>query len=288
MHLGSLVAALGSFLEARSRGGRWLLRMEDLDTPRVVPGAAAEILRTLERLQLLWDGEVLYQSSRGPHYVAALEALARRGVTFQCSCSRRDLGDPGELAERPYPGTCRSGARRPGPTATRLRIEDGRRVRFEDRFQGGCEFDLDRLGDVVLRRRDAQIAYQLAVVVDDAAQGVSDVVRGADLLPSTAWQIELYRYMGLPEPTHAHLPLLVEPDGSKLAKSRRSVPIDLQDAGNWLLLALGALRQHPPADLGRARPETVLSWALSHWQPERIRGVKNTPAPEIASKTGFY
>jgi glutamyl-Q tRNA(Asp) synthetase len=270
------VAALGSFLEARSHGGRWLLRMEDLDTQRVVPGAAAEMLSTLEGLHLHWDGEVLYQSGRGAHYVAALETLRQLGVTFECSCSRRDLG---ELGEQPYPGTCRRQASSPGPTATRLRIEDGRRVCFEDRFQGSCEFDLQRLGDVVLRRRDGQAAYQLAVVIDDAAQGVSDVVRGADLLPSTAWQLELYRYLGLAQPVHAHLPLLVEPDGSKLSKSRRSIPVDLAHAGHWLVLALRALEQYPPAELASDRPETVLGWALAHWQPERIRGLLNTPAP---------
>jgi glutamyl-Q tRNA(Asp) synthetase len=280
LHLGSLVAALGSFLEARSRGGRWLLRMEDLDTPRVVPGAAAEMLRTLERLRLHWDGEVLYQSSRVEHYVAALTALTRLGVTFECSCSRQDLGEPGDSSERAYPGTCRRGTRS-GPTATRLRIEDGRRVRFEDRFQGSCEFDLQRLGDVVLRRRDGQAAYQLAVVIDDAAQGVTDVVRGADLLPSTAWQLELYRYLALAEPTHAHLPLLVEPDGSKLAKSRRSMPIDPQDAGQWLMAALRALDQQPPAELAGTCPETVLGWGLAHWRPERFSHRNVTPAPQL-------
>jgi glutamyl-Q tRNA(Asp) synthetase len=281
LHLGSLVAALGSFLEARRRDGRWLLRMEDLDAPRVVPGAAAEILRTLERLHLHWDGEVLYQSGRREHYVAALEALMRLGVTFECSCSRRDIGELGELGERPYPGTCRGGARRSGPTATRLRIEDGRRVRFEDRFQGNVEFELQRLGDVVLRRRDSRAAYQLAVVVDDAAQGVNDVVRGADLLASTAWQLELYRYFRLPEPTHAHLPLLVEPDGNKLAKSRRSLPVDLDHAGQWLVLALRALEQEPPAEFVRERPEMVLAWALNHWRPDRFHGLQKAPAPEI-------
>jgi glutamyl-Q tRNA(Asp) synthetase len=276
LHLGSLLAALGSFLEARRHGGRWLLRMEDLDRPRVVPGAAEDILRTLEGLGLQWDGPVLYQSTRTGPYAEALQRLRELGVTFECSCSRRLLG---ELGEDPYPGTCRKGPHRPGPTATRLRVDEARVVRFADRLQGPCELHLQQLGDVVLRRRDGQFAYQLAVVVDDAAQGVTEVVRGVDLLESTGWQLELQRLLGLPQPGYAHLPLVVEPGGGKLAKSRRSIPVQTEAAGPWLLTALELLGQHPPPELSGETPARVLEWALSHWIPERSSRIRMVSAP---------
>src|SRR5215472_7481400 len=186
LHLGSLVAAAGSYLDARHRGGRWLVRMEDLDREREMPGCAAGMLRTLEAHGLSWDGAVEYQSKRTAYYAEALAELARRGVLFECSCTRRDRrGDGGDSG---YPGTCREGPRRPGPTATRFRVEDGT-ITFEDRAQGRRAFDLRERGDFVVRRRDGVFAYQLAVVVDDARQAVTDVVRGADLLDNTPWQI---------------------------------------------------------------------------------------------------
>lgn len=194
LHLGSLLAAVGSFVDARHHGGRWLVRMEDLDTARVIPGCADEMLRTLEAFGLTWDGTVEYQSRRKPHYLQALSELTARNLTFRCSCTRAERSPQGG-----YPGTCRAGPRRAGPTATRFRVED-QRVGFEDRIQGECSFDLRQLGDVVVRRRDGVFAYQLAVVVDDALQGVTDVVRGADLLDNTPWQLALQRALGLPTP----------------------------------------------------------------------------------------
>ena len=194
LHLGSLVAAVGSYADARRHGGRWLVRMEDLDRPRVIRGAADEILRTLQTFCLQWDGPVEYQSERTEHYRQALEALTALGVTFECSCSRRERDGEGG-----YPGTCRAGPTRSGPTATRFRVEDTV-VSVEDRLQGRCDFRLRERGDVIVRRRDGAFAYQLAVVVDDALQGVTDVVRGADLLDSTPWQIALQQALGLPAP----------------------------------------------------------------------------------------
>jgi glutamyl-Q tRNA(Asp) synthetase len=271
-----VLAALGSFLDARHHGGRWLVRVEDLDTPRVVPGGAAEILRTLETLNLFWDGEVSYQSAHHALYEEALKQLHAAGRTFECSCSRQAqavFGDTG------YPGTCRAGPRATGPVATRFRIDDGRRVQFTDRIQGLQRQSLDELGDVVIRRRDGRIAYQLAVVVDDAAQNITDVVRGADLLASTAWQLELQRALGQPPPRYAHLPVVTAPDGGKLAKSRASLPPDLSNPTDVLIQTLVLLRQRPPAELAQVEPREVLEWAILNWKPAPLHQVAAVPAP---------
>lgn len=267
MHLGSLVAAVGSFIDARSRGGRWLVRMEDLDRARVVPGSADEILRTLETYGLLWDGEVEYQSRRTHLYADALESLRAAGHTFECSCSRRNLAAEESGSGSAYPGTCREGPRRPGDTAIRFRIDDAETVGFDDRFQGTIALPMRTLGDVIVRRRDGVFAYQLAVVVDDALQGVTDVVRGADLLESTGWQIALQRALGLPTPRYAHLPLLLERTGEKLSKSRRSAALGAdRTAGPELRNALRLLGLSPPTEL--VTPPTLLQWATCRWQEQ--------------------
>jgi glutamyl-Q tRNA(Asp) synthetase len=268
LHLGSLVAALGSFVDARSRGGRWLVRIEDLDRARNVPGTAAQMLRTLEAFGLHWDGAVEYQSERIAHYRDALEALTARGLTFECSCTRREREGQGG-----YPGTCRNGSPRPGPTATRFRVSDGT-LSFEDRVQGRCTFAMRERGDVVIRRRDGVFAYQLAVIVDDALQGITDVVRGADLLDSTPWQISLQRALGFAQPQYLHLPLILEPDGRKLAKSRRCVPLEPARAGGELYRALVLLRQDPPAELELEPAPLVLRWACEHWHPDRLLALR--------------
>ena len=273
LHLGSLLAALGSYLDARSHGGRWLLRMEDLDTARVVPGCEARMLRTLDSFGLHWDGPVTSQSARTGHYAQALERLSAAGLTFECRCSRRERGTRGG-----YPGTCRARAPGPGPSALRFRVDDTRTVRFTDRVQGECAFALRERGDVIVRRRDRAFAYQLAVVVDDALQGISDVVRGADLLDSTAWQIALQEALGLPRPRYAHLPLVVEPDGAKLAKSRRSIPLDPGAAAPLLYEALTLLKQAPPATLKSEPVDRMLEWACGHWELDRVRGLREVAA----------
>ena len=274
MHLGSLLAALGSWLDARSRGGRWLVRMEDVDGARVVAGCATRMLRTLEAFGLTWDGSVEYQSARTAAYAEALHELTGAGLTYECSCSRRERANQGG-----YPGTCRERPAREGPTATRFRIDERRSLSFEDRAQGRCTFALAERGDVIVRRRDGAFAYQLAVVVDDALQGVTDVVRGADLLDSTPWQIALQEALRLPTPRYLHLPLVVEPGGAKLAKSRRSVALDPATAGRQLHLALGLLGQDPPATLKAEPAPEVLSWACRNWRPDRFQGVREVPAP---------
>jgi glutamyl-Q tRNA(Asp) synthetase len=277
LHLGSLVAAVGSFLDARKAGGRWLVRMEDLDTARVIPGCSDEMLRTLEAFGLWWDGEVEFQSRRTALYAESLQSLRERGLTFECSCSRRELGN----AETGYPGTCRSrktqGSAGPtqkrGPTATRFRVAD-RVVSFPDRIQGPCCFDLRTLGDPVIRRRDGAFAYQLAVVVDDADERVSNVVRGADLLASTAWQIELQKALKLATPRYAHLPLIVEKNHEKLAKSRRSLALEPARAGSQLVSALMLLQHPPPAELQQAAPAALLAWAIERWTVDTVQGKK--------------
>jgi len=275
LHLGSLVAALGSFLDARRHGGRWQVRMEDLDTPRVIRGCADQILRTLERFGFEWDGEVTWQSRHLERYAAALAELRTGHYTFECSCSRRLRA---ENEDRGYPGTCRDKPATPTPTATRFRVDERQSVTFQDRFQGPCQFDLRTMGDVVVRRRDGIFAYQLAVVVDDVAEGVTHVVRGADLLASTAWQVCLQRALGAPTPAYAHLPLIVEPDGAKLAKSRRSVPLDGQQSAPLLLAALELLRQSPPPGLELESPRGILEWSVAHWNPAAFRAIRALPA----------
>lgn len=277
MHLGSLLAAVGSFLDARSHGGRWLVRMEDLDRARVVPGSADEILRTLEAFGLPWDGEVEYQSRRTHLYAQALESLRCAGRTFECSCSRRELAD----GQTGYPGTCREGPRRSGAAAIRFRIDETQAITFEDRFQGRVALALKELGDVIVRRRDGVFAYQLAVVVDDASQGITDVVRGADLLESTGWQIALQRALRLPVPRHAHLPLLLERTGGKLSKSRRATALDARQAGAQVSKALQLLGLPPPAQLAGAPAATLLEWAAGHWR-ERPPPLPRQIALEVA------
>jgi glutamyl-Q tRNA(Asp) synthetase len=266
LHLGSLFTAAASFLDARAHDGRWLVRMEDVDRAREVPGAAAGILRTLENFGFEWDAEVLRQSARDDLYAASLDSLRARGLTFECSCSRLDLAEQGR-----YPGHCRAGARHPGSlTATRLRIEP-QTITFTDRIQGLVTQDVASVtGDAILRRRDGFFAYLLAVVVDDAAQGVTHIVRGADLLEDTPRQIYLQGRLGLPTPRYAHVPVLVEPQGSKLAKSARSVAADQAAPRDQLLTVLRLLDLQPPRTLEGAPVAELWTWAKANWALTRL------------------
>jgi glutamyl-Q tRNA(Asp) synthetase len=255
LHFGSLVAALASWLDARAAGGRWLVRIEDLDAPRSRSGAAEEILRALERLGLGWDGPVLYQSTRTPHYRRALAALEKQ--TYWCGCTRREIADSalGLAADgaQIYPGTCRTGIA-PGkvPRALRLRAA-GEQISYTDRVQGIQAQRLDlAIGDFVLLRADGQFAYQLAVVVDDAEQGVTDVVRGADLLGSTPRQIHLQRLLGYSTPRYLHVPAAVNGAGEKLSKQTGAPAIDTQHPEEALRRALAFLGQGETGDLAQA------------------------------------
>ncbi len=242
------------------------MRIEDIDRPRVIPGAADRILRTLERFGLQWHGSPLWQSERTARYESALESLRALGLTFECSCSRSQLMD-----EERYPGHCRAGALALSqPRAVRLRV-DPVLITFKDRIQGTFRQDVAAaVGDVVIRRRDGLIAYLLAVVVDDAAQRISHVVRGADLLDNTPRQLYLQRLLGENSPAYAHVPLLVEPDGSKLAKTLRSVPVASQAVMPTLVRVFRLLNLSPPADLCSATPAEAWRWAVQHWRIDRI------------------
>jgi len=266
LHLGSLYTAVASFLDARAHGGRWLLRIEDLDRPREVAGSADGILRTLQAFGFEWDGEVVRQRDRSELYVHALQTLRARNLTFECTCSRMQLED-----DVRYPGTCRV---RPTasavPAATRLRIEPGM-ILFCDRIQGSYRQDVaGTVGDVILERRDGIFAYLLAVVVDDAAQGVTHVVRGADLLDNTPRQIYLQQLLGLPLPVYAHVPVLTEADDSKLAKSRRSVRLDSAEVLPQLLTVFSMLGLAPPEGLATAGLVEAWAWAIGQWRVEKI------------------
>ena len=229
LHFGSLIAALGSLLEARSRGGQWQVRIDDLDTPRVVPGAADDILHTLECYGMGWDGPVRYQSQHVDAYQAALQQLLDRDLAYSCTCSRREIADIAIIGPSGmiYPGTCRHGVSHPGRQASiRLRT-DAHSIGFHDSIQGFCEQDLQsQVGDFVIRRADGLFAYQLAVVIDDAAQGITQIVRGNDLLESTARQIHLQQLLNLPTPRYSHLPLAVDQHGHKLSKQTQAPALD--------------------------------------------------------------
>lgn len=272
LHFGSLLAAFGSWLLARHAGGEWWVRIEDLDPPREVAGAADLQLRTLCAFGLASDGPILRQSLRDAAYQSALDRLLAGGHAFECHCSRSDLANAGGIHRR-----CVPGARRADP-AIRLRVQDGARIAFEDGLQGMQRQDVGRdVGDFVLRRADGLWAYQLAVVVDDAAQGITDVVRGADLLDSTPRQILLQRALGLPTPRYAHLPVVLGDDGRKLSKSASALAVDAADPLPALRAAWRALGQHD-AHLADARSVTsLLRMAALCFEPARIPRTQALP-----------
>ena len=293
LHFGSLVAAVGSYLDARAHGGEWLVRIEDLDPPRTRPGAAERILTDLAAFGMEWDGTVVRQSERFDRYAAAVERLSRAGVLRECLCSRSALArlpenesrPPGTAEELFHPATCLPPATyaAPGP-ALRLRVPPGS-IRFDDRSLGPQSVCVaETIGDFVLRRRDGLYAYQLAVVVDDAEQGITDVVRGCDLLSSTARQVLLQRALGLPGVRYLHLPLAVDGGGRKLSKSGDAPAVaDRHGPAGQLVAVLHFLGQSPPAALSRAALPDVWDWARAHWRIEGFAGCAMRAAPLGAS-----
>ena len=289
LHFGSLVAALASWLDARAASGRWLVRIEDLDTPRSRPEMSAAILRQLEAFGLDWDGPVVYQSARLERYRAALYSLERDGHVYWCACSRKEIEDsatrPGHpAANRVYPGTCRNGIR-PGakPRALRVRTHD-RPICFTDRLQGDIVQVVEReVGDFVAVRADGVFAYQLAVVVDDAEQGVTDVVRGADLLDSTARQIHLQQLLRLPTPRYLHFPVATGASGLKLSKQTGAKALDEAHPCEALHDALAFLGLASAPDSGR--PRDLLSWARNRWSARAEISTTTFAAP---APSGYY
>jgi glutamyl-Q tRNA(Asp) synthetase len=278
LHLGSLATAVASFLHARQAGGEWLVRIEDIDPPREVAGAADDILRTLDWFGLEWDGAVLYQSSRRAEYGHVADRLLRSGRAFRCDCTRSALRDADEAVPGRYPGTCRARGLTSADTAIRVLVSEPTPIGFLDRLQGNQATRLDLAsGDYVVVRRDGLPAYHLAVVLDDAAQGVTAIVRGVDLLASTAAHVHLQQVLGLPTPTYWHLPVVVNADGQKLSKQTGALAV-ARKAGtaSEVLHLLGLV---VPPELTAAAPRTLWSWAQQHWQIESLRGQGAIPAP---------
>lgn len=279
LHLGSLVAAVGSYLAARHAGGEWLIRIEDLDPPREVPGSAEAILSSLAQLGFEWSEPVLRQSTRLDAYTAAAAHLLRTGHAYECSCSRSEIAAQrsasGNADELHYPGWCRSGVRAPQRMrAVRFLVPD-EAVCFDDELQGRIDSNVAAdVGDFVIRRRDGLYAYQLAVVVDDAAQSISHVIRGGDLLSNTPRQILLQRALGIATPAYAHLPLVLDQDGVKLSKSAGAAAVDSQQPVAELWRALCLLRQDPPAQLRCGPKRTLWDWAIEHWTTAPLRGLR--------------
>lgn len=272
LHLGSLLTALGSFLAARAAGGRWLLRIDDLDTPRVQPGAERRILRQLEAHGLHWDERPRRQSEHLDEYADALDRLRQDGLLYACVCTRAQLQQqaaPG-WEEPVYSGHCRNLHLAETNAALRVRVEGGTE-QIEDRIRGTLSGEIDRdIGDFVLRRKDGQFAYQLACAVDEAAQSITDVVRGADLIPSTFKQAWLMRRLGVAVPRYAHLPLLADAGGLKLSKQNGATEIRTDQATRNMREALRLLGQALPSPSPTEDVAEILSWAIRHWSPARV------------------
>ncbi len=272
LHPGSLLAAFGSWLLARHAGGAWLVRVEDLDPPREVPGAADGQLAALAAFGLHSDEPVQRQSERGARYQAALDRLLADGRAFACHCSRADLAASGGIHRH-----CVARAARSDP-AIRLRVPDGSTVAFDDGLAGRIEQDVaGEVGDFVLKRADGFWAYQLAVVVDDAEQGITDVARGADLLDSTPRQILLQRALGLPTPNYQHLPLVLDEHGEKLSKSSAAMPVDASDPLPALRRAWQALGQDPAVLRASANVDSLLRTAAGNFRPQRLPAQPSMP-----------
>lgn len=266
VHFGTLIAAVGSYLQARKNNGDWLIRIEDVDTTRAIKGADTDILNTLESFGFEWDDEIVYQSKQTRHYQNVLDLLTTQALTFPCICSRKQL-----LGQDIYPGTCRS---RQYPEkqqhAIRLLAKETT-IEFNDRVMGKQSQNIrQQCGDFTIKRRDGLFAYQLAVVVDDAIQNITEVVRGADLLDSTPRQIYLQQLLNYHTPDYCHLPLAVDAIGNKISKSEGATKIGVNQKEKLLIKVLSFLGQNPPADLALSSINDIWLWAIEHWQVKQI------------------
>ncbi|MDX8385269.1 MAG: tRNA glutamyl-Q(34) synthetase GluQRS [Gallionella sp.] len=290
LHFGSLVAAIVSYLDAKSNQGIWVVRMEDLDTPRCTPEAADDILRTLEAFGLDWDEKVIYQSQRTAAYEEALQQLQNGSAIYPCCCTRKEISDSAMLSNEGliYPGTCRNGVPSSRQARTwRVRTDSQHfpstpihsHIEFADVLQGPLMQHLENeIGDFIVKRADGLFAYQLAVVVDDAFQNITHVVRGSDLITSTPRQIHLQHLLKFPTPTYMHLPIAVNEQGEKLSKQTLAPSIGVDEAVTKFLAVLTFLRQQPPDELLQGSIEEVLNWAILNWKPERLVNCRQLPA----------
>ena len=273
LHFGSLIAAVGSYLEAKSHGGEWLVRIEDLDKPREVPAASYKILRSLEALGMEWDHEVIYQDQRKDIYEDALTMLNRRGLIYPCTCTRKEISSSSiaGISGQIYAGTCRNNVQNDDRLGA-VRIKTNSNIiEFEDTLYGLINQNLQtETGDFVLRRSDKIYAYQLAVVVDDSEQGITNVVRGADLLDSTPRQIYLQKLLGYTTPTYMHLPVAVNSHGEKLSKQTKAAHLDVSNPVKQLIGAVNFLGQEPPTELVGESVMSFWKWAFINWNPRKI------------------
>ena len=288
LHFGSLVAAVGSYLQARHCNGRWLVRIEDLDPPREVPGSDTLILQTLDSYGLHWDEEVCYQSKRSEAYVEALERLHASGVVYPCHCSRKQIAKTLAASggqQDVYPGTCRTLTNTLTSTSNHggaLRINtESQELSFKDIIQGRFHSALEQQGgDFIVRRADGLFSYQLAVVVDDAAYGISEVVRGCDLLDLTSGQIYLQKLLGVPTPSYLHLPVAINKTGEKLSKQTFARPLEPDNPLPELWQALYFLGQNPPTELKNSNLDEFWEWAHHHWTVNNIPRIKAQTPPQ--------
>lgn len=290
LHFGSLVSALASYLDAKANRGQWLVRMEDLDPPREQPGAADAILQSLEDHGLHWDGTVIYQSQRNNAYQSCLDALLQARFVYPCTCSRQDLTAMGGI----YNGHCRnhpidSTTNEHKNIALRLKLYDlpdratSELIQFEDIFQGPQTQNLrTQAGDQILKRRDGFFAYQLAVVVDDIAQGITHIIRGSDLLEVTGRQLFFFGLLDAPLPQFGHVPLAIQANGQKLSKQNHAKAIDSKLASRNLWQGLGFLGQEPPIELAGASIKEVLEWGINNWKRGAVRGLAHLYQEESA------
>ena len=284
LHIGSLATAVASFLHARQAAGSWLVRIEDIDPPREVRGAADEILRTLEAYELFWDGPAIFQSARTGVYEDARARLLSSGLAFRCSCTRNALRADGDGPAGPYPGTCRLRTSHAQATAVRARVAERSAIRFVDGLQGPIETELDQVtGDYVIWRRDGLPAYHLAVVIDDADEQVTTVVRGVDLLDSTAVHLHLQATLGLSPPAYLHLPVVVNAEGQKLSKQTGAAPVDRSNPSATAAAVLELLGTRIPSELRGAPPRELWAWAVTSWRIEELRGRRTLAPPPTAN-----
>lgn len=274
MHFGSLTTAVGSYLQAKANNGEWLIRIEDIDPPRIVKGATDSILRCLDKYGLNWDGPVLYQSSRYDAYRESINSLQKMQLVYPCSCSRKDIAETNinNSAMSVYPGTCRQGLQKDRQNISLRILTTNSDIEFDDLFSGHSKQNVEtEVGDFILRRNDGNYAYHLAVVVDDHDQGMTEIIRGRDLIDSTHRQIFLQQLLGLNTPVYGHLPLVIDQRGCKLSKQNKNISSLLEsDPLPILFQALVFLNQQPPEDLLTADLDSFWGWAIDHWQSQNI------------------